>query len=132
MNAKSIAISELLIRFADSIRNLSDDEINKILVGTHSLEIKITKNRMGIKGEVQPEVVDVVSAAQKLSEFSDRAAAGDYLRELAKNKRKLELIARHLDVAVSRQDKSEDIVDKIVESTVGARLRSAAIRGSEV
>ena len=46
------------------------------------------------------------------------------------SKKVLEVIARKLDIPITRQDKIEDLRDKIVEATVGAKIRSQAIQGT--
>ena len=48
-------------------------------------------------------------------------------REL-KTKSEFEKFARHVEVAVMKSDKLEKIRDNIIESTVGAKLRSDAIQ----
>jgi hypothetical protein len=111
---------------------LPDNELEKIARGTHSIVIKITRNRKNAKTISVADNINSSEIIKKLEEFSDRIIASNYLREIASNKKSLELIARHLDIALSKQDKFEDLINKIIESTVGARLRSSAIRGPEV
>ena len=131
MNHKS-GLSFLLTKFSDAIKTLNDEDIEKILSGTHSIELKIVKNKSTSKSEEDSDQTDVLNITKNLDSLADRVIAGDFLRETVKTKKKLELVARKLDIAISKQDKTEDLIAKIVESTVGARLRSAAIRGSDV
>lgn len=119
----------LLAQLTTLIQDLSDENLEKITLGTHSLELKIVKNKSLEKGTSTTDSVNVINVVSELDVFLDRDSASHYLRDLVKNKRDLELVARHLDIAISRQDKSDDLINKIIESTVGARLGSAAIRG---
>lgn len=50
------------------------------------------------------------------------------MRDLLPTKSALEAIARHLDVAIRREDRLDDLVRRIVEATIGFRLSSAAIQ----
>lgn len=125
-------ISLILDLLSKAVAALPDDEIEKAARGTHSIELKITRNRSNTKATIEEDNFNSAEIAKKLEEFSDRVIASNYLREIASSKKSLELIARHLDIALSKQDKAEDLINKIIESTVGARLRSSAIRGSEV
>lgn len=124
-------ISLILDLLSKAVVNLRDDELERVTRGTHSIELKIIRNRSGSKAVTDVEHFNAAEIAKKLEEFSDRVVASNYLREIASNKKSLELLARYLDIVMSKQDKAEDLVNKIIESTVGARLRSSAIRGPE-
>lgn len=128
---KSEQLSIVLNLLSRSILNISDEDLEKIAHGTHLIELKITRNRNNTKTNIETEKIDCTEISRKLEVFSDRLTASEHLKELLPNKKSLELLARHLDIAVSKQDKTEDLIYKIIESTVGARLRSSAIRGPE-
>ncbi|MFN4118093.1 hypothetical protein [Acidovorax sp.] len=127
-NEQLSLIFELLSK---AVANLPDDELDRVVHGTHIIDLKIVRNRSSTKVAVDSESLKSAEIAKELESFSDRGIASNHLREIALNKKSLELLARHLDIAVSKQDKTEDLVNKIIESTVGARLRSSAIRGPE-
>lgn len=112
------------------INNSSDEELAKLLSNNYSIEIKAARTRP-IRSNNTATNFKAEDAAKYLSTLTDRLQAGNYLRDTAKNKKNMEQIARSLDIAINRQDKIEDILDKIVEATVGSRLRSAAIRGDQ-
>jgi hypothetical protein len=128
---RSEQISLILDLLSKAVTDLPDDELERVTRGTHSIELKIIRNRSSSKTTSEAEIFNAAEIAKKLEEFSDRVIASNHLREIASNKKSLELLARYLDIALSKQDKSEDLVNKIIESTVGARLRSSAIRGPE-
>lgn len=125
-------LSLILELLSKSVADLSDEDLEKIVRGTHTIEVKTVRNRSNTKPSIEAEQSNSAEIIKKLEEFSDRTLASNHLREIASNKKSLELIARHLDIALSKQDKTEDLVNKIIESTVGARLRSSAIRGPEI
>jgi hypothetical protein len=129
INAELIA--SVLSRVGEYLQVLPEAELRKLLSENSSIELRAVRNR-----PVRPEELlsnfNPAEVSKCLDGFTERNAAGNFLRDVAKNKKNLELVARNLDIAMSRQDKAEDILEKIVESTVGARLRSAAIRGDQL
>lgn len=124
-------ISIILELLSKAVQNLPDEELEKIALGTHSIEVKITRNRSNTKVPSETDPINPQEIAKQLESFTDRIIAGNYLRNSASSKKSLEFLARHLDIALSKQDKAEDLVNKIIEATVGAKLRSSAIRGAE-
>ncbi len=124
-------ISLILELLSKAVASLPDEDLERVAHRTHSIELKIVRNRSSTKATTDAEHFNSAEIAKKLEEFSDRVIASNHLREIASSKKSLELLARHLDIALSKQDKAEDLVNKIIESTVGARLRSSAIRGPE-
>jgi hypothetical protein len=65
----------------------------------------------------------------KLEECKSRDDARTVLGKLNMSKKELQRVSRELDLPVSRDDDSERLVDRIVESVVGFRWRSMAIQG---
>lgn len=55
-------------------------------------------------------------------------AGAEYLNNKLRTKANFEKFARSIDVAVMKSDKLEKIRENIIESTIGARLRSEAIQ----
>jgi hypothetical protein len=64
--------------------------------------------------------------------MASRQEAQAFLDARYSSKKAMEMIARRLDLPIVRQDKVEDLRDKVVEATVGARIRSQAIQGTGV
>lgn len=120
----------LLNKISLLLHDFTDEDLEKLLSNNYHIEIKSTRKRL-LKSDDATTDFSAEDATKHLSELTDRLQAGNYLRHTAKNKRNMEKIARSLDIAINRQDKIEDILDKIVEATVGSRLRSAAIRGDQ-
>jgi hypothetical protein len=125
-------LASVLEKLSNAVAILTDEDIEKLVTGSHSIELKIVRNRANSKNLNEVEGFDPADVVRQLNQFTDRVIASNHLRDLAKNKKMLESLARYLDIALSKQDKTEDLINKIIESTVGARLRSSAIRGSEV
>lgn len=121
----------ILERLSNAVAALPEDDLEKVALGSHFIELKIIRNRASAKTSSEADDLDSAEMVRALGQFTDRIMASNHLRDIAKNKKSLELIARYLDIALSKQDKAEDLINKIIESTVGARLRSTAIRGPD-
>jgi len=112
------------------ISRLSAGDIEKINDGTH--EISLTIKRRGasrstprISNATKEEVID------RLNKCKSREDGMVILNNTFKTVKELENFAKSIDVLVLKQDKIEQIKNKIVEATVGAVLRSNAIQGKD-
>lgn len=74
-------------------------------------------------------LVAVGDIAAKLVELSSRDEGEAYLQAHAKGRRDLEAVARFLQLPVQSDDKVDRLRAKIIENTIGSRLRSEAIQG---
>lgn len=69
------------------------------------------------------------SLAENLRNAGSRESALQLLNAALLTKKRLEDLARMMDLPVLREDNAERLRQKIVEESVGARLNSQAIRG---
>lgn len=65
----------------------------------------------------------------QLMSFSNREDAMHFVISNYKTKKSLEDLARYYSIAISKSEKITDLQSKIVEGTVGARIRSLSIQG---
>ena len=65
----------------------------------------------------------------KLEDCKSRDEARAILGEHKMSKKELQRVSRELDLPVNRDDDTERLLDRIVESVVGFRLRSMAVQG---
>lgn len=128
MDARKL-IQQVLADIGRELGSLSDDELQKLAEGGYSLSVKVVRARQ------RPTQTDNFPQEEKEQLVKDLAQAEtredglQVLEDSIRTRKALELLAKHLDVSVLKQDKVEEIREKIVEATVGARLRSQAIQG---
>lgn len=128
MSTSSFLAASALRRLAAALERMSDEELARLNEPGTEIEIKVLRRRS--KDELTPKArLDLVDIVAKLTEAANRSDASKFLDDSYGTKKVLEQIARHLDVVVSKQDKAETLRDRIIEATVGARLRSEAIQG---
>ncbi len=65
----------------------------------------------------------------KLEKFESREELGLYLKTRYPRKSDVESVARGLEISISKTSNYEEIVDKIIDASIGYKLRSRAIRG---
>jgi len=122
----------ILEELAKQVPQLSEADIQKIEKGTHKLSVKLIKKKTD-----QPESAELLAPRKeallsRLYSCTSREEGHAVISEALKNTKELKQFARHLDVLVLKQDKAEQIEDKIIEATVGAILRSNAIQGKNI
>ena len=116
-------------RIVGALEKLSEDDLSKLFDESYNIEIRIIRKRS--KEENLPLTETYMPALiLKLTSFVSREEAQDFLNLNCSTRKTLEPIARNLDIPIMKQDKVETLRDKIIEATVGARIRSQAIQGN--
>lgn len=116
-------------RYAEAITSLSDEDLLKLADETFSVEVKFSRRRGKTSNEQDVTKENIKDLSEKLISIDSRDQALLFLNANFKTKKSLDSVARLLDVSVLKSDKLENLAEKIVEATVGARKRSEAIQG---
>lgn len=119
-------IKEKLIKEIDT---LSEVDLKKIDNDTHEVKIKIEKIRKKDNHNTELTVDTMKVFEKRLSELSSREDGVEYLLSILKDKLSAEHFAKYMCVSFLKQDNKDYIINKIVEATIGAKLRSFAIKG---
>ena len=118
--------------FISYLEQLSDDDLDKIVQKQATLKFEnIDLNKKATKAKATPKVaapvIDTESIINKLKELTDRKTGEALLKAECPKKPQLEVIAKALDVFNSASGVA-DLRKKIIEQTIGSRLRSKAIQ----
>jgi hypothetical protein len=132
MTSQGKTTSWILQKLASALDDLSQDELAKLLDDSYSIEIKITRKRTQEERPTSAHEVDIHLIIEQLTSCASREDAQIFLVNNHPTKKSLELIARKLDIPIIRQDTLVVLRDKVIEATVGARMRSQAIQGEGV
>ncbi len=130
MNQTETNILIVFRRIAEALNALSEDELKRLSEPLYTIEVKAVRRRIREEPSQLLPGSSAEDAISQISALSSRQEAQALLDSKFSSKKVLELIARKLDIPINRQDKVEDLRDKIVEATVGARIRSQAIQGT--
>ena len=119
----TVELVEVLRRLADYIEECPDSEIALIL--TRRKDSGPAKGR-----DTETVSKDWLSTiASRLRAELSRDTGYSLLSAEVRNRKTLEALARFLQLPVQRDDTVERLRAKIIENTIGSRLRSAAIQG---
>jgi hypothetical protein len=130
----AISISQLLRRIADAIETMTEEELNRFLAALPSGK-RSTKSSARVP--LNADKIRNFSSAQlqaivhQLEQASTREEGAKFLYELNLSRSDLATIARVRNVHVTKYDNVPRIIEKLVETVIGSRLNSRAIRGLE-
>lgn len=126
------AFATLLRRIANVVSKMDETEFQAFASGRYRVQVVPQKSRgsvnSGTHGSVCEPAPDVVL---ELQELQDRSAGLALLRDRCPTRDALASVARRLDLPGHRRLSRESLAEQIVESTIGYRLRSRAVRGKE-
>lgn len=117
--------TSLLKQFTQFISNLSEEDINDLTGGRKRLCIELVEKKQS--SHSKSPSTDLKDTEEQLVRTDSRDQAEELLKDF--KKADLQRIAKNLDIPIQ---KNEDVVrlrEKIIESTVGFKLRSQAIQG---
>jgi len=129
-NSKKNEISNALRRLINAVEDINEEDFSKLIDESYNIEIRFTRKRNKDEFITTSLEKDLTEFISKLTNFSSREEAQRFLDTTCSTRKALEPIARSLDIPVLKQDKVDVLRDKIIEATVGARIRSQAIQGS--
>ena len=123
---------KLIDNFLSYINNLSVDDV-----------LKLENNEINIRFEIEPVLNNNIKKTKKedltvsdidliilnLYKINNRQEGIAYLASKCSSKIDFENIVKKLDLPFQKKDNTEKLVYKIIERTIGFRLRSEAIQG---
>jgi len=123
-------VAHLLREVANQLSSLDSGSIELLQKGVACLEIVVKpKDRMTNRKRQNVALVDMQRHIDALYRLDSRDQGIAYLQTNVSQAKELRSLAKELDLHILRSDKIANIIDKIVEATIGFRARSAAIRG---
>jgi hypothetical protein len=123
-------LAAVLIGAADAVRSWSDEDVAAFLSGDRELIIRAprrtTRSSPASTAAAARRAEEVRSA---LNAMHSREAGIAHLEQLGLKREELRALVSALDLPTNRSDNVERLRSRIVESLIGYRLRSQAIRG---
>ena len=132
MSTRQSVLGDLLTEIAKAVREMSDDEFEKLVNGELRTSISFTREDDSVKStKLRSAISDenLRSVHTRLSAAQTREEGYHIVQECFSVKEQLIAFARFLDLPVQKRDRVDKIQEKIVTSTVGRRLGGEAIRG---
>lgn len=110
---------------AKTLNNINDEQFNKII--SNSAELVYVENKVKKKIETSSNNMEINNLALNIEEFNTREEAQKYIEDLKLKKENLFYIGKLVNANISKKDTKQKITEKIIDATVGARLRVEAI-----
>jgi hypothetical protein len=132
MSQAEASILTVFRRISEALHSLSEEELKKLSDPLYSVEVRAVRRRTKDESTLFPTATSVEEIIKEVTALATRQEAQAFLETRYPTRKALEPIARKLDLPIVKQDKVETLRDKIVEATVGARIRSQAIQGTGV
>lgn len=130
MAQEALNILTVFKRIYEALSSLPEEELRKLSDPLYSIEVRAVRRRSKDEPSLFPSEVDIEEVIKEISALATRQEAQTILDEKYGTRKLLEPIARRLDIPIVKQDKVEALRDKVIEATVGARIRSQAIQGT--
>ena len=123
-------IAALLAALANGIRQMTDEEFAMLVAGEGTMQFVSTYRRTRVAQKGRAASQDIAVAADKLKACATREEAYTLLAGVPKTGRRKFLVdlANILGVHHTKQDTVSRMEERIVESVVGAKIRSEALR----
>lgn len=124
------SISKIFNILAKELEKFSDKELADISSGKAKIKIDIINSSTSKKSIACD--IDYQKVKSDLNSFQTREEGLEYLNLQCKTKKELTALAKIIDIHVQKSDKIDQLKEKIIESTIGFRLRSAAIQNKSI
>ncbi|MER5776928.1 hypothetical protein ABT144_22045 [Streptomyces sp. NPDC002039] len=118
----------VLQQIGNFVKNLTPQEAADLAAG----RMRITLSTRGRPAKPETGRSSVPDPAEVRAALADKASREDghaYLEELHLTRVGLQHLARAMDLPLNRTDRVDRIKERIIEATIGYRLRSDAIQG---
>lgn len=123
-------VTRLLNIIGKFISKLSKQEVNDLIKGRSQL-VLASKKKTKKPARKQLTDQDAKEILNRLNGAATREEGRQILEKDCKFKSDLEVLARSADLPVQKRNTIAILRDRIIEATIGYRLRSKAIRGEE-
>ena len=125
------SISKIFNILAKELQKFSDEELADISSGKVKIKIDIINNSTTSQKSIACDI-NYEKIKSDLNSFQTREKGLEYLNLQCKTKKELTALAKIIDIPVQKTDKIAQLKEKIIESTIGFRLRSAAIQNKAI
>ena len=114
--------------FTEVVNKMTNEELDMLMKGEGSLKFAARNQRVKT-AKLKYNVIDVGDIAKKLSNATNLEEAMEVLATIPKSGRRKYLaeLATTFRVYITKRDTISSIEEKIIESVVGARMRSEAM-----
>ncbi|WP_451993444.1 hypothetical protein [Azospirillum argentinense] len=128
--------SKLMKDIADELEKLTDNQVEMLANGELELRFTLAPRQQRKAPKDAQDTFTTMSShdlIEKLNKCNDRQDARELIESMNLTKKNLQDALKAVNANVSSSDNRDTLVDRLISSTIGVRLRSEAIQslGSE-
>lgn len=127
MNKNNFYISEME-HFLAFLNRLPQSAITEIELGTKRIEINVVPATIVTDVHKKDEDIIALDIVTQLNLIHSRKEANSYFLSKGFKRSELEAICKQLDLPFTQKENMKILQEKIIEGTVGYKLRSQAIQ----
>lgn len=127
MNKNNFYISEME-HFLAFLNRLPQSAITEIELGTKRIEINVVPATIVTDVHKKDEDIIVLNIVTQLNLIHSREEANSYFLSKGFKRSELEAICKQLDLPFTQKENMKILQEKIIEGTMGYKLRSQAIQ----
>ena len=120
-----ISLLQAILR---DVKGLDDASFESFLAGDLKVGVVPRVEARSAEPTTTCSEEQVARLKESLEKITARGQARDLIGSVLRTKREMSYFARCLDIPIPNRASSAEMMDRLVEGTVGYRLRSAAIR----
>jgi len=125
VNSTRKELLNIITVLSKTLSNLTDEEFNKII--SNSAKLSYVENEMRNEVDRISSDIEINDLAFNIKQFDTREKTQKYIEDLKLTKEKLLAIGKLVNANMSKKDNKKKIIEKIIDATVGAKLRLEAI-----
>lgn len=135
MNMMDGKVKEVLVgllrELARQIHSMDAGEYGEMISGTAKLEVRVVGTKKQAQNPKHSRLSDdeMHDLVETLRMTRTRDEGHQLLDQRIRSKHDMARLAKKLDVPVQKSDSNDQIRARVIESTIGFRIRSAAIQG---
>lgn len=119
----------LLRNVAKQIQTMDEAALNRVLEGGFRIDVDLPSRPKPASKRAACSDEQIHELKVALSKIDSHGEARQVIGNSLSSRAQLMCFARALDIPMPKNPTSEELRDRLVEATVGFRVRSAAIRG---
>lgn len=125
MSSTRRELLDIINVLSKTLSNINDEQFNKLI--TNSAKLMYVENEVKKKIETSSSNIEISNLASSIKEFNTREETQKYIEDLKLKKDDLFSIGKLVNANMSKKDTKTKITEKIIDATVGAKLRIEAI-----
>lgn len=119
-------LSKIFEQLAKKVQGFSNDDIARIEKGNFKISIVMPTTHSVSKIKKLPDIAELMI---KLENSTSRTASFEILVTSGLTVTELGKLSKKLEIPYTKGIKKEQLINKIIEKTIGFRLNSEAVRG---